>query len=71
MPNAQTQQSRRLLRLPEVKQRVGLSRTEIYRRIQRGAFPRSIPLGPQSAAWDSIAIDTWIDGQLRAAEVAR
>lgn len=63
--------TRRLIRLPEVRQRVGLSRSEIYRRIRRNAFPSPVRLGPQSSAWDSAEIDRWIDGCLQASKVVR
>lgn len=62
--------ARRLLRLPEVRHRVGLSRTEIYRRIKRNAFPAPVQLGPQSSAWDSEAIDRWIEDCLRASKAS-
>lgn len=71
MPATDQVGARRLLRLPEVRQRVGLSRTEIYRRIRRNAFPSPVQLGPQSSAWDSAAIDRWIDEQIKAAKAVR
>ena len=39
--------NRRLLRLPEVKEKVGLSRTAIYRLIAEGRFPRQVCIGPR------------------------
>lgn len=50
----------RLVRLPEVKERTGLSKTEIYRRMDDGDFPKAIPLGPRAVAWSSDDIDSWI-----------
>lgn len=49
-----------LLRLPEVKARTGLSRSEIYRRIAIGTFPAPIKIGRRASAWSSIEIDRWI-----------
>ena len=49
-----------ILRLPEVVSRVGLSRTEIYRRIARGTFPRMIELGPRAVGWRESDVDEWI-----------
>lgn len=69
MPATQSTAVRRLLRLPEVCTRVGLSRTEIYRRIQRKTFPSPIQIGPQTSAWDSVAIDRWVDAQVSRAAV--
>lgn len=49
-----------LERLPQVKARTGLSRSEIYRRIALGDFPRPIKLGERASAWSSVEIDVWI-----------
>jgi predicted DNA-binding transcriptional regulator AlpA len=43
--------NRRLLRLPEVRQKVGLSRSAIYKLIAEGQSPRQIPIGPSTVAW--------------------
>ena len=50
----------RLIRLPEVKGRVGLSRSSIYSRIAEGTFPAPVRLGEKSVAWQEADIDTWI-----------
>jgi prophage regulatory protein len=49
-----------LLRLPEVKARTGLSRSELYRRIAIGTFPAPIKIGERASAWSSIEIECWI-----------
>ena len=51
-----------LLRLPEVKRRAGLSRSEIYRRIAADppTFPAPVKLGERASAWNSAEIDRWI-----------
>ena len=42
----------RILRLPSVRERTGLSRSSIYLRISEGRFPRPISLGnAPSAGW--------------------
>jgi len=38
---------RKLLRLPQVKQTTGLSKSTIYACIDEGTFPKQIPLGPR------------------------
>ncbi len=48
-----------LERLPQVKARTGLSRSEIYRRIALGDFPRPIKLGERASAWSAAVIDAW------------
>lgn len=49
-----------LLRLGDVVQRTGLSRSEIYRRILAGAFPSPLKLARRIARWRAPDIDAWI-----------
>jgi len=49
-----------LLRLPSVIAMTGISRTEIYRRIEDGTFPRPVVLGPNSVAWKQSDLLQWI-----------
>jgi len=50
----------RLIRLPEVINRTGLSRSSIYQLMRTGDFPENIKLSQRSVAWESRAIDEWI-----------
>lgn len=50
----------RLLRLPEVIDRVGLRRSAIYQRMSEGRFPKSHSLGPKCTVWVEEEIDAWI-----------
>ena len=50
----------RLIRLPEVMQKVGLKRTAIYQRMREDRFPRSRSLGPRCTVWVEAEIDEWI-----------
>lgn len=50
----------RLLRLPEVIGRVGMSRSTIYQRMSEGRFPKSRSLGPKCAVWIEAEIDDWV-----------
>ncbi|MDR8079503.1 AlpA family phage regulatory protein [Burkholderia cenocepacia] len=50
----------RLLRFAEVRARIGLSRSEIYRRIGAGTFPAGVKLGARAVAWRESAIEDWI-----------
>lgn len=50
----------RLIRLPEVMERVGLRRSAIYQRMREGSFPRSRSLGSRCAVWIETEIDDWI-----------
>lgn len=49
----------RFVRLAEVKDRTGLSKSEIYRRMDDGSFPKVIRLGKRSVAWRSDELDAW------------
>lgn len=61
-----TQQSRRFLRLPDVKQAVGYGRTTIYDKIKAGEFPKPYLLGARAVAWLSEDIDDWIESRITA-----
>lgn len=56
-----------LLRLPDVKTKIGLSRSTIYSKMDiRSAqfdplFPRPISLGKRAVAWVEAEIDMWVD----------
>lgn len=52
--------SHRILRLPEVKQRTGLSRSSIYLRMSNNEFPSSISLGGRAVGWLEQDIYEWI-----------
>ncbi len=51
----------RLLRLPEVIRKVGLSKTTIYKRAREGSFPKPVDLGGGQTAWVESEIDSFID----------
>lgn len=51
----------RLLRLPEVMDRVGLRRSAIYQRMSEGRFPKCRSLGPKCSVWVEAEIDAWIN----------
>jgi prophage regulatory protein len=57
----------KLIRLPEVKQTTGLSKSTIYSRIAEGTFPKQISLGPRLVAWVESDIQNWIAKQVSAA----
>lgn len=53
-----------LERLPQVKVRTGLSRSEIYRRIAMGDFPAPVKLGQRASAWSKHEVDAWISQRI-------
>ena len=49
----------RILRLPEVMARTGLSRTTIYRWRRAGRFPQAVPLGTRNVGWIETELEAW------------
>jgi len=56
----------RLIRWPEVKQRIGYSRSQIHHLIKQGSFPAPVKLGARASAWVQSSIDEWISGRVAA-----
>ena len=56
--------SNRVLRLPEVIVTTGLSRSTVYAYMQKGLFPKSIPLGPRLVGWLESDINEWVDRRI-------
>ena len=54
----------KLLRLPKVLDRIGLSRSTVYLMIGQDKFPKPIKLGDRAIAWDEIEIDKWIENKI-------
>ncbi len=51
----------KILRLPEVKNLTGLSRSSIYLRVSNGDFPKSISLGGRAVGWFEEDIQNWLE----------
>ncbi len=52
--------NKRIIRLPDVLELVGLSKATIYRYIQEGSFPKPRKIGSRAVAWATAEIDEWI-----------
>ena len=63
MTNDNYHNPNRLIRLPEVEELTGLSRTSVYRKIKAGEFPKSIPLTSRAIGWKYGDVLNWIDNQ--------
>ena len=59
----------KILRLPEVKSQVGLSRSAIYARIAEGNFPKQVNLGGRAVGWEETSIQSWINQRLAASRM--
>ena len=54
-----------ILRLPEVRNRVGLSRSAIYLAISRAEFPRPVQLGARAVGWLESEVEDWIGERVK------
>ncbi|ASD80061.1 AlpA family transcriptional regulator [Burkholderia gladioli pv. gladioli] len=50
----------RLIRLREVRARVGLGASTVYRYLAAGNFPKPVEIGGGRVAWLESEIDAWI-----------
>jgi len=55
----------KILRLPEVKDRTGLSRSTVYLRISESRFPTPITLGGRAVGWLESEIESWLEQQIQ------
>ena len=64
--NSATASNDRFLRWPEVKQRIGYSRSQIHLLIKQGSFPAPHKLGERASAWLESSINEWISSRVAA-----
>lgn len=55
----------RLLRINEVEQLTGLSKSSIYKQVRLGKFPAPIKITDRSSAWSSDYVDRWIVSKVK------
>jgi len=53
----------RLLRLPDVMEATGLSKSTLYDLQRTGRFPQARRISPRCVAWNSAAIQAWINSR--------
>ena len=53
-----------ILRLPQVKGRVGLSRSSIYLAVASGTFPQPISLGARAVGWLDSEVEAWLSDRI-------
>lgn len=58
----------KIIRLPQVKDMVGLGTTAIYDKMKNGDFPKQIKLGRLSG-WVESEVQAWIRAQINASRV--
>ena len=50
----------RFLRMRSVLERVGFSRSTLYRKMQEGTFPRQVRISDYCRGWRESAINRWM-----------
>lgn len=54
----------RILRFPELREKVGYSRSNIHYLMEMGEFPKSIKLGGRAVGWLESEVDSWIQERI-------
>ena len=50
----------RILRLKAVLERTGLSRSTLYRKIERGTFPQQVRISERCIGWRESDVQQWL-----------
>ena len=53
----------RMLRMPDVCLRIGLSRQTVYRMIRRGQFPPGVKLTSWAVGWRATDVEAWLQSR--------
>jgi prophage regulatory protein len=61
---------RRILRLPQVEEATGESRSTIYKRISEGEFPKPVKLGAKSVGWIEEEVAAYNEARIAARDAA-
>ncbi len=61
---------KKLLRIRQVVETTGLSRSAIYRQIASQTFPRPVKIAPKSVAWVEGEVQDWMEHLARDGEQA-
>ncbi len=61
-------QPKRAIRETEVRVKIGLSHTTIWRLVREDKFPKPFRIGKRAVAWNEADVDAWLNArQLRVA----
>jgi predicted DNA-binding transcriptional regulator AlpA len=50
----------KIIRLPEVLEKVGLKKSAVYKLIKEGDFPKQVKLGKHASGWIESDVQAWI-----------
>ena len=56
----QREKAPRLLRIPEVCERVGFKSSKVWEMARSGTFPQPVRLGPKVSAWREHEVTEWV-----------
>ena len=60
------QQLQLFIRLPEVRQKVGMSKSYIYDLISQDKFPKPVKVSSRICCWVTAEVDQWVQEQIDA-----
>jgi prophage regulatory protein len=50
----------KLLRVPQVLDRLGCSRSTLYKMVRKGQFPQQMKIGEKISAWPEAQVERWL-----------
>ena len=56
--------NKKFLRLPEVINKTGYRRSNIYHLMNLGLFPKAVSLGPRAIAWVEEEVEEWMQQRI-------
>lgn len=56
--------SGKILRLPKVMEITGKCRSGVYSDMEKGTFPKSVPIGERAVGWLESDIEQWINERM-------
>ena len=62
--NHHPRQSELFIRLPEVRQRVGMSKSQIYKLIAQDQFPKPVKVSRRISCWVVAEVEQWVQEQI-------
>jgi prophage regulatory protein len=60
------QQLQLFIRLPEVRQKVGMSKSHIYDLISQDKFPKPVKVSSRISCWVAAEVDQWVQERIDA-----
>ena len=58
-----------LIRLPEVRQKVGMSKSQIYKLIAQDKFPKPLKVSRRISCWVVAEVDSWVKNKIEIRDI--